>query len=164
MMIRTRAVTAALVTVLVTVLVALGFVSVASAQTPTPAVPTSLELIVVSPTGDPQTLPPLGTRSTPISAASCNLPGLPTPPTPLVNPTVGEVSDPFLPVGSGRFCRGSLPTGLPNGVSYRAVATFTGDCGGAPCTSGRSLTGVPPFNLAGTALPPAAPTSLGVRP
>jgi hypothetical protein len=136
----------------------------AFAQVSTPAVPTSMDLIVIAPTGDKDTLPPIGTRTTPVSAASCNLPPLPAPPSPLVNPTVGEVSDPFLPLGSGRFCRGALPTGLPNGTNYRAVATFAGDCGGSPCASGRSLVGVPPFNLAGPALPPASPTNLGVRP
>jgi hypothetical protein len=151
--------------VLVTVLVALGFVSVASAQTPTPAVPTSVELMIVAPTGDPQTLPALGTRSTPISAATCNLAAPPPPPVPLVNPQNGWVDDPFLPVGSGRFCRGLIPTGLPNGNQYRLVATFTGDCGGSPCVSpARSLVGVPPFNLAGTTLPPVVPSGLVVRP
>jgi hypothetical protein len=132
------------------------------AQQSSPMVPTSLEILIIAPTGDPNTLPAIAMRSTPISAGlNCNLAASPAAGLPLINPTAGEVTDPFTP---GRVCRVPLPPSVPNGSNYRAVATFSGLCDGGPCTTARSAVGVPPFNLAGPQVPGAAPTSLGLRP
>lgn len=135
------------------------------AQTPTLALPTSADVMVIPSTGDPITIAPIATRNTLVSPALCNL--TPSPAgalSPLINPTGAEVSDPFLPPSSGRVCRLAMPVGVPNGTGYRAVAVFNADCSGVPCSSPRSLVGIPPFDIVGTRVPPAAPTTPAVRP
>ena len=148
---------------LIGVVLAFVLVSVpAWAQVPSVSVPTGVDVLVIAAAGDPVTLPALATRSTPIGAAlNCNLAATPAPVGTLGNPSTWELEDPFT---AGRVCRGPFPTGVPNGVGYRAVAVFTATCDGVPCASPRSLVGVPPFTLAGPQTPPAAPRTLGLRP
>lgn len=132
-------------------------------QIPTPVPPTSIDVLVIAPgTSDPTTAPALATSRTLVAAggAMCGQPALTT--IPVGNPTIAEIDDPF--VGGGLKCRLAIPVGLPNGVNYRTVAVANGTCAGAPCSSGRSLVGAPPFAIAGTPAPPAVPTGLVVRP
>lgn len=138
------------------------------AQTSTPALPNSVDILVLPATGDPVTIAPLATRNTVIAAATnCNLPASATGPTPLVNPTIGEFDDPFT---SGRVCRVPMPVGLPNGTGYRGVAVFIAnncEVGGVPttnCRSPRSAVAVPPFNIQPILIPPVAPTNPVIRP
>lgn len=128
-----------------------------AAQTPTP--PTSAEVLVLPPGSDPATATPIATRTTPISATTnC---GITTPPpagpTPLVNPTKAVFDDPFTP---GRYCMIDMPTGLPTGTGYIAVARAVNTAGPGP----RSAAGIPLFNISPTSNPPAVLTNLVVRP
>lgn len=134
----------------------------AAAQVTEPAVPTSVEILVLPAVGDPLTVLPVtnGSRITLIGVATnCNLPASAPGPSPLINPTIAEVEDPFT---AGRFCRVPMPTNLPNGDGYRAVAIFRTAPPGP--SSGRSAVGIPPFDIRGTLVPPAAPKGLAVRP
>lgn len=136
-----------------------------SAQVATPAIPTSVDVLVLPATGDPASslTVPLGIRTTVIglTAPACNQPAVPVGPTPLINPSTVEIDDPFT---AGRKCRLAMPIGLPNGTGYRAVTVFFATCNGTPCPSDRSLVGAPFFDLAGIPVRPAAPTSVVVRP
>ena len=138
----------------------IGVPAVVWAQVPVPAVPVSVDILILPAVGDPVTTPPIAVRNTPLSLASavCNLPALAPGPVPLVNPTQADFDDPFTP---GRFCRALLPIGLPNGVGYRAVAVFKAT---GSADSDRSAVGVPPFTLLGPTVKPAAPTSVGIKP
>lgn len=141
-----------------------GFASVAQAQVPTSVVPTSADVLILPAVGDPTLTAPIATRTTLLPGTVCNLAASPVGPTPLINPSAAEVPDPFT---AGRVCRLPIPIGLPNGASYRAVVVFAGTgCTDTtkPCTSDRSLVGVPFFDIAGTQVRPAAPTSVAVRP
>jgi hypothetical protein len=110
-------------------------------------------------------------RTTLISATSsdCNLVAPAAGTTTLVNPTTVYFDDPF---HAGKQCRAYLPTGLPNGTGYRAIVTLiaasctdpnTGQIS-SPCESARSVAGVPPFDVTGLTVRPAAPTGVVVRP
>lgn len=138
-----------------------GFASVAQAQIATPVLPTSADVHVLPAVGDPTTTAPLATRTTLLPGTVCNQLASSPPPTPLTNPSTVEVNDPFTP---GQVCRLAVPANLPNGTGYRIVATFSGLCNGVSCASDRSLVGVPPFNIVGTQVRPAAPTNVVVRP
>lgn len=134
----------------------------AAAQITEVAVPTSVEILVLPAAGDPLTVLPVtnGARFTPIGVATnCNLAAAAAGPTPLINPAVAEFDDPFT---AGRKCRVPMPTNLPNGDGYRAVAIFRTAPPGP--SSGRSAVGIPPFDIRGTLVPPAAPTGVVVRP
>lgn len=142
------------------------------AQTPTPAIPSSVDILVLPPGSDPATAAPVGTRNTPIGATlpNCNIATLPAPgPTPLVNPTKAYFDDPFAG-HTGRFCQVDMPTGLPNNTGYIAVAVAKADSctvNGStitPCPSPRSLVGVPPFNIQPVLTPPAGLINLVIRP
>lgn len=139
------------------------FASPAFAQVATPAIPTSVDVLVLPATGDPASslTVPLGIRTTVIPGTVCNQAALPVGPTPLINPSIVEIDDPFT---AGRKCRLAMPIGLPNGTGYRAVTVFFATCNGTPCPSDRSLVGAPFFDLAGIPVRPAAPTSVVVRP
>ncbi len=112
---------------------------------PTPPGFERVDILVLPPTGDPMTVAPIATRSTPVSATTnCNF--APTPPggtLPLVNPVAAEFDDPFTP---GRVCRVPLPDNLPAGQQYRAV-------GESIYRSVRSAVGLPPFDV----VPPPPP-------
>lgn len=132
------------------------------AQVATPVLPTSADVLVIPALGDPTTVAPIAVRNTPVSAALCNQAALPAGPlSPLINPATVEVDDPFT---VGRKCRLAMPVGLPNGAGYRAVAVFNGLCGTSPCSSSRSLVGIPPFDIVGIQASPAVPTTPAVRP
>lgn len=142
--------------------------SVASAQTV--AVPTSVEVMVISPGADTSTAVPVATKSTPISItdSNCGITTVPAAgPTPLVNPTRVYFDDPFT---VGRFCRADIPTGLPNANGYQAVARFVApqctinNSTVTPCPSPRSATGVPIFDVIPIINPPNVPMNLRVRP
>lgn len=135
----------------------------AAAQTTQPATPTSVDILVLPATGDPLTVAPLGTRNTVISATAsvCNLAASAAPTTPLINPTSAEFADPFT---AGRVCKVPMPTGLPNGADYRAVAVFNAPaCDVTPCRSPRSAVGVPSFTVAPILTIPVTPTNLAIR-
>lgn len=156
----------ALFTVALLALLTLALLAIAapaSAQVPTPVPPTSIDVIVIAPgTSDPNTAPALATSRTLVAAggAMCNQVPLTT--IPVGNPTIAEIDDPF--AGPAVKCRLAIPVGLPNGVNYRAVAVANGVCAGVPCSSARSLVGVPPFAIAGIPAPPVVPTGLAVKP
>jgi hypothetical protein len=139
------------------------------AQTTTPALPNSVDILILPATGDPVTIAPIanGTRNTVITPTlNCNLPASAPGTGPMVNPTIGEFDDPFT---AGRVCRVPLPVGLANGTGYRGVAVFianTCDVGGVPttnCRSPRSAVGIPPFSVAPILTTPVSPTNLGIR-
>lgn len=132
-------------------------------QTPTPVPPQTADLIVIAAVGDPATLPSLGTRTTTVAAGAPNCNQLPVTviPSPLINPLLAQVEDPFN--GNTKRCNLQMPVGLPNVTGLRAVATYSGMCNGVPCTGPRSAVSNP-FDIAGTQVPPVAPTGLGVRP
>jgi hypothetical protein len=138
------------------------------AQTVTPSLPTSYDVSVLPATGDPLTVAAIAVRNTPVNGTSpiCNQVALPACPLPCVNPTVGEVDDPY---NAGRFCRLAIPIGLPVGSGYRAVAeAFVTSCivngvTTTPCGSGRSAVGVPPFDIASILGRPAVPTNVAVK-
>lgn len=154
-----------------TVLVVVGLVwlggRLASAQTPTP--PTSVDILVLPQGADPATGTPVATLTTPIGVAqNCGLTTAPPPPTgPLVNPTKAVFDDPFTP---GRFCMVNMPTNVPNGTGYFAVAVpIAPTCSPngvalTPCPGPRSLAGTPPFSVQPILGRPAVLTGLGVRP
>lgn len=150
------------------------------AQTVTPALPTSVDVLILPATGDPLVVVPIATRTTVIGTLNTAT-GVVTPngqcgrnaTTPasgaLVNPTQVEFDDPF---AVGKKCVAFVPAGLPDGSGYRgvAVATYSGTCKSdtgqdiTPCPSRRSVVGVPPFGVASGRLPPAVLTNLAVRP
>jgi hypothetical protein len=146
-------------------------VSPVAGQTSTPAIPVSIDVQVLPQTGDPVTIPPIASRTSPISqgSADCNLAPPPPPPTPLVNPKWVYFDDPY---NIGRKCRAQVPAQLPDGMGYRAVGVFTaaGTCDDGtgtilnPCQSVRSSVGIPPFNIQPVQTRPAAPTNLVVSP
>lgn len=136
--------------------------SLALAQTP--AVPTTVDVLVIPPTGDPQTAAPIAGRATAISATStnCNLPVTPGTENPNpTNPVTVGFDDPFNP---GRQCNAPFPTGL-NAGSYRVVALFTAPtCSTAtPCPGPRSTQALP-FSVAPVLTQPVRPTGLVIRP
>lgn len=140
------------------------------AQTTQPVIPVSMEILVIAPNADPATAGSVASRTTPIGAtsANCNIATVPAPgPSPLVNPTAYFVNDPF---NSGRFCRGDMPVGVPNGIGYQSVAIFVApSCviSGStvsPCPSVRSTAGSPLFNIQPVQARPVAPTPPEVRP
>lgn len=155
--------------------------SVGHAQTATVALPTSVDILVIPATGDPATVAPVATRTTVVGTFNAST-GVVTPnsqcgrnPVPpptgtgtLVNPTQAEFDDPFT---VGKKCIALLPTGLPDGAGYRAVAVATApSCqptsGGpviTPCSGLRSLVGVPPFSVASVKAAPAVLTNLVIR-
>lgn len=142
--------------------------AVAHAQTPLPATPTSVDILVLPPGSDPATAAPIATLNTPISASQgCNLNGPAAPPVPLVNPTAAFFDDPF---NAGRFCRAAMPSGLPVGQNYIAVAQLVAptcmvnNITLTPCPSLRSAVGTPPFSIQPILSRPAVPTNLVVRP
>lgn len=150
------------------------------AQSTTPALPTSVDIVVLPATGDPATVAPLGVRTTVIatvnattgvvtSNAQCGRAPTTGPTTPIMNPTLAEFDDPFT---AGKKCVAPLPVGLPDGTGYRTVGVLTAPscqptAGGplvSPCPSPRSQVGVPPFTVASARTPPAVLTGLAVRP
>lgn len=150
-------------TILVTVILLVA--PAVFAQTTQPAVPTAVEILVLPAVGDPLTVPPIATRSTPISVSSpnCNLAATPPPPGRLTNPTLVEFADPFT---VGRVCQAPIPTGLPNGNGYRAVAVpVAPSCGSVTvCRGERSLVAVPsPFDVIPVLVPPTTLTGVGLR-
>lgn len=142
--------------------------AVALAQTPQPAVPTSVDILVLPPGADPATAAPIATLNTPISATQgCNLNAPAAPPSPLVNPTAAFFDDPFT---VGRFCRAAMPGGLPVGNNYIAVAQLVAptcmvnNVTLTPCPSLRSAVGTPPFSIQPILSRPVTPMHLAVRP
>jgi hypothetical protein len=123
------------------------------------APPTSVDVLVLPATGDPVTIAPVanGTRTTVLTAAICNQAPIAAPVGTLVNPTTVEVDDVNV---AGRKCRVLMPAGLTTATTLRVVAVYNSTAG----PSGRSLVGVPPFDIQTTLVPPAAPTGVGVRP
>lgn len=160
--------------VLVLTALMLSLASTLAAQPPPPvvSVPESWTLIVIGPTGDPLTAPALASRSQLRADVVCNQPPIPDPPLPLINPTKATIEDPFLPPSNNRVCILLMPANIPAGTNLRAVATATGTCNNdattppQPCTSPRSVVGIPSFNSVPLihSLPPAAPTALRVKP
>lgn len=140
-----------------------------AAQTTQPALPNSVDIMVLPATGDEATTAPIATRNQTLgaTATNCNLAASTgTVPSPLVNPTIAEFDDPF---NAGKVCRAPMPTGLPTGTGYRAVAQFVATCVDAAgvsttCRSPRSAVGIPPFNISPILVAPAAPTRLVIRP
>jgi hypothetical protein len=139
-------------------------------QTTQPALPTSVEILVLPPTGDPLTVAPIATRTTLISATSarCNLATTANPTGTLTNPTKVRFTDPFT---TGRQCEADLPAGLPNGTGYRAVAVpVAPDCVIAGtnitvCRGQRSQVAIPsPFDVVPVLGPPTILTGVGLRP
>ena len=153
---------------LLTVVALLLVPTVLHSQSTQPALPNSVDILILPATGDPLTVAPIATRNTLISSTSnCNLTASPPDGTsPLVNPTQAEFDDPFT---AGRVCRVPLPGALPDGTGYRGVAVFianTCTIDGQPqtnCRSPRSAVGIPPFNVSPILTPPVAPTNLGIR-
>jgi len=141
------------------------FASVAFAQPTVPAVPTSVDVLVLPATGDPLTVAPIATRNTPIGVATlCNLAASTPDASPITNPRSMEFTDPFT---AGRVCRVPMPTGLPVGTGYRAVALLVaptcspdGVTAVTPCRSLRSAVGTPPFSVAPILTLPVTPTNL----
>ena len=149
-------------------LLLLATAAVSRAQTPTPAIPTSVDILVLPPGSDPATAAPIATLNTPISSTQgCNLNAPAAPPTPLVNPTAAFFDDPFT---VGRFCRAAMPSGIPVGQNYIAVAQLIAPTcmnGGitlTPCPSLRSAVGTPPFSIQPILSRPVTPMHLVVRP
>lgn len=144
--------------------------SAVCAQPTSTAVPSGVQVHIMASTA-PDTGPAVASLVTAISAtaANCNL-QMPAPPsTPLVNPTQVFVNDPFHPTMA---CLAQMPTGLPVGPSYKAVANYvapscTNPATGvlvSPCDIGARKAGAPFFSIAAVILPPAAPTGVVVRP
>lgn len=150
------------------------------AQTIVPALPTTVDILILPASGDASSIVPLATRTTVIATvnattgavtanAQCGRQPTTGPTTQLLNPTIAEFDDPF---AAGKRCVAPLPTGLPDGAGYRAVGIFTApSCqptpGGpliSPCSSQRSQVGVPPFTVASARTPPVVLTGLAVRP
>lgn len=121
------------------------------------APPTSVDILVLPATGAFDTVAPLATRNTVISAANSNQAPIAVPVGTLVNPTVVEVDDLAFP---GRKIRAAMPIGLASAVNLRVVTVYQSSAG----PSGRSQVGAPFFDIASTLVPPAAPTGVGVRP
>jgi hypothetical protein len=161
---------------LITVAIAWA-VSSAMAQTPI-AKPTTVDVLVLPATGDPNTVAPVvPARSTVIGAidaggvfvpnAQCGRQPLPPGALPLVNPTQVEFDDPF---SQGFKCVAPLPTGIPTGSGYRAVAIAIADnctVDGAlisPCPSARSDVAIPTFQVAPAMQAPVILTGVAVRP
>lgn len=151
-----------------------------ASQTTTTSFPTSVDILVLPATGDPAVIAPIATRTTVIGTfnvstgtvtpnSQCGRTATTPQTAPLVNPTQVEFDDPFT---AGKKCSAFIPTGLPDGTGYRAVAVaiFAGTCQSQtgqdlnPCASARSLVGVPPFGVASFKTPPVVLTNLGVRP
>lgn len=143
--------------------------SVARAQTPTPAIPTTVDVLVLPPGSDPATAQAVATRTTPIGVAqNCGVVTRPGDPAlPLINPTMVYFDDPFT---AGRFCTAPLPTGLPPAANYIAIAIakaptcIVNNVTLTPCPSARSGVASPPFTIQSILTPPAALTNLVVRP
>lgn len=158
-------------TLILALILAASNTAIARAQTVTQELPTTVDVLVLAPVGDPNTLVAIGTKTTLIGAITnnCNLaPPTGTVPSPLVNPTFAYFDDPF---HVGKFCRADMPTGLPDGQGYRAVAIAVaasckpdGQTLVTPCPSLRSSVGVPPFDIRSIQKAPAVLTGLAVRP
>jgi hypothetical protein len=138
------------------------------AQTPPPATITAVDVLVLPAGSDPATATPVAQLRTPIAASQgCNLNAPPPAVTPLVNPTAAFMDDPF---AAGRYCRAAMPSGIPAGNNYIAVAQYIADTcvvNGAtltPCPSLRSAVATPPFNIQAANSRPAAPTGVVIRP
>lgn len=138
------------------------------AQTTTVATPTSVDILVLPATGDKDTVAPIATRNTPISAtaAVCNQAALSGPaPTSAVNPSGASFNDPF---NSGKTCRVPLPVNLPDGTGYRLVGVLNGTCkttsGTAVCSAPRSDVGVPSFSIVSIQTAPAKLSGLTLIP
>ncbi len=107
---------------------------------------TSVDVLVLPPTGDALTVAPIAVVNWPI-APTINCGFMPSPPSQnaVVNPTYVEFVDPFT---VDRACHLPLPE-LPNGLGYRAVAVFIAEMctvAGVPqtnCRSPRSALAVP---------------------
>lgn len=140
------------------------------AQTTGPATPDGVTIMVLPPTGDPNTIAivPNGSRTTAISAASgnCNLPVTPGPVGTVINPGNIGIDDPF---HSGRQCTLSMPIGLADAPALRAVAVFTATCtpvgqqGPQACPSVRSAV-AGPFVVQSVTTAPGPPTGLHFTP
>jgi len=146
-------------------LMLLLFQAFVQGQTNQPAVPNAVDVLVLPPTGDPLTTPPLKVVTTAISATSsnCNKASVPALAS-ATNPFLGQVDDPF---HAGRSCDVAIPTGLPDGSGYRVVAIAvattcnpTGTAVVSPCPGSRSAVGVPPFSILSTVSPPAVLTGV----
>lgn len=127
----------------------------APGQTPAPI--TSYELQVYAAGVDPQTGAPTQVNPIPLSVVLCNLAPTPMPTGTVINPRTLEFTDPAV---SGRACRVDRSTfllALPVLPGYRLTLTALSSAG----PSARSNTSNP-FDV--TAVPPAAPTGVGVRP
>jgi hypothetical protein len=133
------------------------FTAPAFAQGTSFAPPTSVDVLVLPATGAFDTVAPLATRNTVITPANSNQAPIAVPVGTLVNPTVVEVDDLAFP---GRKIRAAMPIGLASATTLRVVTVYQSSVG----PSGRSLVGTPPFDIASTLVPPAAPTGVGVRP
>lgn len=137
-----------------------------AAQSTQPALPNSVDVLILPPTGDEATVAPIAVRNTVISATqNCNLTASPAGgTTPLVNPTIAEFDDPYT---AGRVCRVPLPTGLPDGVGYRGVAVFIANTCTVDgqtqtnCRSPRSAVGIPPFQRQSDPDPACGPDQSG---
>lgn len=147
--------------------------AVTYAQDPVPVLPAAVEVLVIPPNSDPETVVPVSWRTTELGAASplCDLAASPVgtePEAELENPTQAEFDDPYTP---GRVCRVLLPANTPTGTGYRVVAVFTAptclDVNGLPltdCRSVRSAVGIPPFTVAPVQVDPCLPDAAGNQP
>lgn len=143
--------------------------SVVLGQTTTPAPVTTINVSVLPATGPVDTTLAIGgPRAFPVNATTpgCNQPTPVPATTPPTNPLTVYVEDPYHP---GRSCLAPLPTGLPTGTGYRAVATFvaascTDASGGSlPSCEGPRALGVPTFHIAPVVPRPGAPTHVIVK-
>lgn len=151
---------------LLSVVFVIAMARIARAQTPVPALPTSVDVLVLpGGTSDPLTTVMLASRNTLLPGTVCNRAASPPPPLPLINPRFVEINDEF---NVGRVCQLPLPIGLPNGSGYRTVAIFNSTCdtatGPAPCSGPQSAVGAPFFDITAIRGRPVAPTALAVKP
>lgn len=137
----------------------------AAAQTPTPAPITEFQVLILPMTGDASTVQPIATQNTSIGPTmNCGFPNPTTPPptTPVVNPNLFYLNDPFT---IGRSCKLAFPQSLPAG-QYRWAGVFvaatcnpTGTQDISPCPSARTA-GVPNFSVSNPTTAPPAPITV----
>lgn len=124
-----------------------------SAQTTTPDIPTSYDVLQFAAGLDPAVAMP--TVVTTNVAATCNLAPTPAATGPVTNPGTLDFDD---PVNAGRACRIARPLVPQNGSGFQVVLVANGPTG----KSARSNV-AGPFVLSPRAVPPVPPTGLSLR-
>lgn len=139
---------------LLTAAMLLGYALGVGAQTTTPELPTSYDVLQFAGGLDPITSVP--TLLTAGVIATCNLtPTAGTPPANPTNPTILEFDDPG---NVGKSCRLTRPLVNMNGTGFRVIIVANGPSGRSDVSN---IAG--PFVLSAIPGRPAAPTKLVVR-